>query len=130
MIFGVCYLSSNIHVYHMDDIPAKSSFGTETKLFTVHQDSHGFHNGKTLLEHIRLNPNSEYGLQHHETSSELIWVVQGSGYIQDDRGNRYRAIQGTLAYFEHGTRRGFITENDGLTFISLKNTDFDWNYIK
>ena len=106
-----------IHVYHMDDIVVENSFGMGVALCSMP----GHFNNSISLEHVSLGPGREYKTHYHERSDALILILQGGGYILDGDGNRYRAREGSLAYFPRGTRHGFVTENEGLTFVAVQS---------
>ncbi|MBQ7113276.1 MAG: cupin domain-containing protein [Clostridia bacterium] len=58
----------------------------------------------------RLIPGASIGMHTHETSSEIIYVLEGSGKMLYDDGEE-RLVPGLCHYCEKGHRHSFI--NDG-----------------
>lgn len=108
---------TGIDVYHLDDVGAETSFGMSVGLCSA--PSH--FGGGVSVEHVTLDPNREYNPHYHEKSDAFVLILRGSGYIQDGHGTRYRATEGSLAYFPRGARHGFITEGEGLTFVAVQS---------
>lgn len=110
-------MPEKIKVYHLNNVDAETSFGMGVKLCSAP----GHFGGSVSVEHVTLGPNMEYTPHYHERSDAIVLVLHGSGYIQDGHGDRYRATEGSLAYFPHGARHGFITESEGLTFVAVQS---------